>query len=104
MTSYDALAALAERELELVSAGRFDRLPELHDRRDALVAALPPVPPSSARAALERTAALQERVTAALAGRRDELSHDLRRLTHGRSAVRGYAPQVARHGLVDREV
>ena len=102
MSPYDALAELAERELEFVSAGEMERLPALRERRDALLASLPPVPPAAAKPALERTLALQDSVTAALQQRRDEIAAELRRLTKGRTAMRGYAPSVAPRKLVDR--
>jgi hypothetical protein len=101
-TPYEALAEIAERELELVSAGAMERLPELRAERHALVATFPDVPPATAKAALERTAALQARVTAVLEERLVETGAELRRLTRGRTAVRGYAPPVEPLKLVDR--
>jgi hypothetical protein len=102
VTGYDALAELAQRELELVSAGEVEALPELHLRRRAIVAALPAAPPASAREALERTAGLQARVTETLDARVREASGELRRVSHGRTAMAGYAPQADRAKLVDR--
>ena len=102
MTPYDALAELAERELELVGAGAVDELPELRARRDALVAGLPPSPPAAARPSLERAVAIQNRVTIALAERLRDSGLELRRLSHGRTAMAGYAPADERQKLVDR--
>jgi hypothetical protein len=102
MSPYDALANLAEQELELVRAGDAERLPALRERRDALLASLPPVAPAAARPALERTLELQDSVTAVLEQRRDEIAAELRRLTKGRSAMRGYAPSIEPRKLVDR--
>ena len=102
MTGYDALADLAQRELEMVSAGALERLPELHARREALVAALPGDPPSEARPALERAAGLQARVTEMLGSRLQQAGGELRRLSTGRSAMAGYAPPDERVKLVDR--
>jgi hypothetical protein len=102
VTGYDALAELAQRELDLVSAGAIERLPELHERRDALMAALPGAPPADARPALERTAAIQARVTEVLDTRVREAGGELRRVNHGRTAMAGYAPQDERMKLVDR--
>jgi hypothetical protein len=102
MTPYEALAELAQRELELVSAGTMERLPALREQRNALLASLPPVPPPTARPALERTARLQESVTARLEERRAEIGAELRRLTRGRTAMRGYAPRLEPQKLVDR--
>ena len=102
MTGYDALAELAQRELELVNAGAIERLPELHARRDSLVAALPGTPPAGAGPALERAAALQTRVTEVLDARLREAGGELRRVNVGRTAMAGYAPQDERVKLVDR--
>ena len=104
MSAYEHLAVLAERELALVEAGRFGELGDLHARRDQLVATLPAVPPAEARDALERTAALQDQVTEALAHVRDAVGHELAKLRRGRGAVRAYgqlgspgAPGATRH-------
>jgi hypothetical protein len=102
VSPYDALVDLAERELEFVTAGDTGPLPALRERRDALLASLPPVPPAAAKPALERTLALQNSVTAELQRRRDEIAVELRKLSHGRTAVRGYAPAIEPRKLVDR--
>ncbi|MEA2449459.1 MAG: hypothetical protein QOG63_1391 [Thermoleophilaceae bacterium] len=102
MTAYDALTEIAERELELVSAGSLDDLAALYDRRDAVVASLPATPPPSARSALERTATLQGLVSEVLRERLQATGAELRRLGHGRTAVNGYAPAIERVKLLDR--
>jgi hypothetical protein len=102
MTGYDALAQIAERELEVVSAGAFDELPALHQRRDAVMAALPAKPPASARPALERAATIQGLVSDVLEERLQATGLELRKLGHGRTAVAGYAPADERTKLVDR--
>jgi hypothetical protein len=102
MTRYDALAEIAERELDLVSAGAVERLPELRAERNALLASLPATPPPAARPALERAAALQARISALLEERLQDTSAELRRLSQGRTAMRGYAPSVEPLKLVDR--
>jgi hypothetical protein len=102
MTAYEALADLAERELELVNAGAVDRLSSIHEQRNALMATLPARPPATARPALERAARLQESVSARLQQRMTETGSELRRLTQGRTAMRGYAPPVEPLKLVDR--
>jgi hypothetical protein len=102
MSPYEALAHLAERELELVSAGSLDDLPALHERRDALMAALPADPPAAARPALERAAAVQALVSDVLTEGVQATSAELRKLGHGRTAVNGYAPASERTKLVDR--
>lgn len=102
MTPYDALAALAERELALVGAGAIDELPKIHAERRALLAALPSKPPADAKPALERAWVLQQRVTAALEERIRQAGEELRRVSRGRTAMHGYAPQTDRLRLVDR--
>lgn len=102
MTGYDSLAELAERELELVSAGDLDRLPELHAERSALVASLPATPPPTARAALERAATLQSLVTEVLRESTASAGSAMGRLARGRSAIHGYAPRDERMKLVDQ--
>jgi hypothetical protein len=102
MTAYDALCKIAERELELVSAGQLDDLAALYDRRDAVVASLPARPPASAGPALERAATLQGLVSEVLEERLHATGTELRRLDQGRTAVNGYAPALDRVKLVDR--
>jgi len=99
---YDALAELAERELELVAAQAVDELPALHARRAALVAALPATPPPDARPALERAAQLQQLVTAVLEDHVREAGGELRRIARGRTAMHGYAAHSEPPKLVDR--
>jgi len=104
MTAYDALADLAERELELVSAGSLDDLAALYERRDAVVATLPATPPASARPALERAATIQGLVSEVLQERLNATGLELRRVDHGRTAVNGYAPSMDRVKLLDAAV
>ena len=96
--AYERLAALAESELELVTAGAFDDLPAVIEERDAIVAVLPDVPPDAARPALVRAAQLQERTTAVLARTLRELGGELGRLERGRSTVRRYGAGAAPAG------
>lgn len=100
--AYEAIATLAERELELVRAGRLEDLAELQHRREALVAALPGAPPAQARDALARAARAQAAVTAALADGRERLAGELARLDRGRRGARGYAAPAARLAAFDR--
>ena len=102
MTGYRALAVLAERELQLVAAGAFDELPALHAERDALVSVLPDDPPETARPALERAAAAQALVGEVLEESMRGAAMALRKLSHGRTAMHGYAPQGERPKLVDQ--
>jgi hypothetical protein len=99
---YGRLAELAERELELVLAERFEALPELWDERRRVVASLPSVPTADAREPLERAAELQGRTTALLEEHLDATGADMRRLVRGRAAMHSYAPQMRRTPLVDR--
>lgn len=100
---YSRLAALAERELELVEGDSLDGLPQLWDERRAVVASLPAIPPRAAQSALERAAELQGRVTALLQERLAVTGSELSRLVRGRAAMHRYAPAGdARVPLVDR--
>jgi len=100
--AYDALAALAERELALAAAGRLDELAEVQREREELVARLPPVPPPAARAALARAASAQAQATAALQAAVSEAARVLRHLQVGRETVRGYAPRATPLRAIDR--
>ena len=95
---YERLAALAERELELVATGGLDELPALAEERNVLVASLPESPPQSARGPLERAAKLQAQTTTALAGALRELGGELERVERGRSMARGYGSPGGRNG------
>ena len=102
MTPYEALAELARRELELVSAGELEELDALQRERSALVEMLPETPPPAARPSLEHAAGLQTRTSAALAERLREAGAELRHLGRGRTAMAGYTPPHERVKLVDR--
>lgn len=88
---YAALVALAERERDLVAAGRFDELGALDAERTALVASMPRQVPAHARSALERAAELQLETTRALRAGIAERRSDLHALGRGREAARAYA-------------
>jgi hypothetical protein len=86
------LAELADEELGLVATQRFDELADLHRRRAAALAELPPGPPAPEdRPLLQHALAVQMQVTAAVQRARDEASAELQRLSRGRQAARGYA-------------
>lgn len=89
---YETLARIAERELELLGAGRLHELVDLAAERDALLATLPPTPPASARPALERAALIQKRVTMEITRRREAIVLELAQLEQVRRVARGYAP------------
>lgn len=94
---YEALAEVIERELELVARRDFAGLAELKRRRAAVVRSLPPAPPESARATLERCLLLHKRVTVELARVREALLLELRQVRHAQQAAAGYRPPL-RHG------
>ena len=90
---YAALEAVIRRELELVAARDFDRLPAVKRERAAIVKLLAPVaPPPEAQAALERCLALQGQIAAELGRVRSAIVHDLARVRQARRAAAGYAP------------
>jgi hypothetical protein len=88
---FAALAALAREEHALVVDGRYDELAGVRERREILMAALPPVPPAWAMDDLREAARLQGLVTAALREARDATGAELRRLRTTRTGAQGYA-------------
>lgn len=101
---YEAIAALAERELALVTAHALPSLEELDEllrQRDALVAGLPAVPPVEAEPALARAMALQERTTAELTRRAAEVRRSIGDVELGRRVARGYGTPGTIVGSLD---
>ena len=94
LARYEELAALAEHELELATAGRLEELSELQCRREELVALLPGHPPAGARGALERAARLQRETTVTLATSLRAVVEQLGHVGAGRRAAGSYAPSV----------
>jgi Flagellar protein FliT len=92
---YERLAALAARELAAAQIGDIDELRELQAQRTALLATLPPAPPPTARAMLERAAELQAEVTAVLAEGMARTGAELAHMERGRGALGAYRPPVA---------
>ncbi len=90
MEPYATLVALAREELELVVAGRFDALEDLHERRSALMASLPAADPAAAAEQIAEAATLQQQITEALAVARAGADSALDRLVAGRTTVEGY--------------
>lgn len=88
---FSALAALGREEHALVCDGRYEELAELNERRERLMAALPPSAPPEALADLREAARLQALVEAALREARDATAAQLVRLSRTRTGVRGYA-------------
>ncbi|HEX3690084.1 MAG TPA: hypothetical protein VHV28_10305 [Solirubrobacteraceae bacterium] len=100
LDGYEALAALIERELQLVSERNFDELEALEEVRTALQSTLPATPPEEARATLERCRQLQKRVEIELLRVREVLLLDLGRVRHAQRAADGYAPVRRREPMV----
>jgi hypothetical protein len=97
---YEALAALIERELQLVSMRSFDELQTLKEVRAELQRTMPATPPEAARATLERCRQLQKRVEIELLRVREVLLLELGRVRHAQRAADGYAPVQRRTSLI----
>ena len=97
--AWSDLVALADRELALARAGRWEEAQALAGRREALVLAIAPARPGD-KPALEMLVALQEQIVIEWTLARDAVARELAALTRGRGAVRGYrsvaAPAPAR--------
>jgi hypothetical protein len=98
---YQALAELAERELELVGEGRLAELEELNAERATLVARLPAVPPACAGEALERAALMQRRVMIEILRTRDAMLVELAKIEQARRTAHGYAPPRRGHPFLE---
>ncbi len=102
--AYEALAALAERELALVSAPELPTLEDLDAlllERDALVASLPATPPPAAEPALARALALQQQTTDELARRAAEVRRTIGEVGLGRRTAQGYGTAGGRSSGLD---
>ena len=97
---YEALAALIERELQLVSERSFDELQSLEHVRAELQSSLGATPPESARATLERCRQLTKRVDIELLRVREVLLLELGRVRQAQRAATGYAPARTRIPVV----
>ncbi len=97
---YEALAALIERELQLVSQRSFDDLQALKEVRADLQNSLPGTPPEEARATLERCRQLQKRVEIELLRVREVLLLELGRVRQAQRTADGYAPPRQRVSMV----
>jgi hypothetical protein len=97
---YEALAALIERELQLVSERDFDGLEALREVRTELQRTLPATPPEEARGTLERCRQLQKRVEIELLRVREVLLLELGRVRHAQRAADGYAPMRQRTSVI----
>lgn len=100
-SAYEALEAVIRRELELVSARDFDRLPAVKRERAAIVKLITLLaPPPEAQPALERCLALQGQIAAELGRVRSAIVRDLARVRQARRAATGYAPPRPAHRRV----
>jgi hypothetical protein len=100
--AYAELVALAERELELVQAERFEGLDAIQARRAELVSILPPSPPAEALPFLQQAAAMQARTEAVLEQGLTHAAAELQAVRRGRHAVQAYTPgSGAESRLVD---
>jgi hypothetical protein len=89
---YETLARSFERELELVGEGRFTEVATLQAERAAFIETLPPIPPASARPALQRAALLNKRVEVEILRCREARLLDLAKVELVARVARGYAP------------
>ncbi len=89
-TPYEHLLAMAEHELALADAGRWEELPAAMDERIRATASLPATPPRPARDVLVRLAQVQRQLDARLRVAHSLAGNELAALRRGRGAVRGY--------------
>lgn len=89
VASWAELVTLAERERELVEAGRWDEAVEASAVRMAAAQALG-TPPPDARPHLERLQGVQTQITASIASARAFTLQRLGGLQRSRTAVTGY--------------
>jgi len=96
------LVVLAEQQLELAVAGRWDELAAAMEDWGRAAASLPAVPPEEARGSLTRLVDVHGQLSGRLAAGRAETADELRALQRGRGAVRGYqAAALAPGGQID---
>jgi hypothetical protein len=84
------LLGVAERQLALTDAGRWDELPAAMEEFGRRAAALPAVAPASAADCLRRAAELVASVEERLRAGRLTCARELAQLQRGRGAVRSY--------------
>jgi hypothetical protein len=99
--SYERLAQLFERDLQLAGEGRWEELSESDDERSALIASLGESPEEAARASLVRASALAGRTTIELMRGRDALLIALDQLERARRTARGYTPPQRRAARIE---
>ncbi len=91
--AWSRVATLAEDEVALARAGRWEELPAAMEARVAAAALLGQAPPAAA-SALDRAAAAHRELIALLETGRAQTRAELARLREGAVAVRGYAPSA----------
>jgi hypothetical protein len=84
------LLGIAERQLALADARRWDELPAAMEEFGRHAAALPAVAPASAAGSLRRAADIVARVEERLRDGRLACARELSQLQRGRGAVRSY--------------
>jgi hypothetical protein len=94
VTAWSELVALAERELELIDAQRWDEAAALGAERARRAQRLAPAPPA-ARPQLERLLELQTQIGARLVAARGLLVRELAGMRKGAKALRGYSATTA---------
>jgi hypothetical protein len=99
---YEAILRHAELELELAGKGDLERLQELGERWDALVAELPEPPPQPALGLLQRAALVHERTGIELLRLRDALLGELATSRRASRTAAGYAGQLGPRPRLDR--
>ena len=88
--AHQELLGLAERQLQLAEAGRWDELPAAMEHFARRAAALPAVAPPSAAQPLRRAAEVVAQVEGLLRAGRLDCARELSQLQRGRGAVRSY--------------
>ena len=88
--AHQDLLGVAERQLALADAGRWDELPAAMEDFARRAASLPAVAPSSAADALRHAAEIVARVDERLRAGRLTCARELSQLQRGRGAVRSY--------------
>ena len=88
---HQELLRLAERQLALAGAGRWEELPAAMEDFARRAAALPAVAPPSAADPLRRAVEVVARVEALLRAGRMDCARELSQLRRGRGAARSYA-------------
>jgi hypothetical protein len=94
--------ALAEEERQLVGEGRVEELDELHARREVAMGQLPEILSEEARGTLTHALALQRQIGVALRDALAVTGGELGRVTHGRTAARGYTPAMDARRTLDQ--